>query len=148
MSARACDNQPEHVVRETIMTRRRLLLFGVLAAITTVAMVALWLLSPPTAITRQNYDKICKGMSRAEVEAILGVPNQITDEPRLYTWFKVARGRPTDWYLGDRHLQPGPDDRHVETASWYSLEIRIEIDFDDNDCVCGTKYLFAYDANK
>jgi hypothetical protein len=57
------------------MTRRarRMLLFGLPAAVVAVA-VSAWLLWPRTAITRENADKIRMGMTLAEVEAILGGP--------------------------------------------------------------------------
>jgi hypothetical protein len=55
------------------MTRRtrRLLLFGLPAGLVA-AMLAVWLLWPRTAITRENADKIRMGMTLAEVETILG----------------------------------------------------------------------------
>jgi hypothetical protein len=53
------------------MTRRRLLLFGLLAAVTGLGG---WLLWPRSAITRENAAKIQIGMTLAEVEAILGGP--------------------------------------------------------------------------
>src|ERR1700722_14500609 len=61
--------------RTATMTRRRVLLIGLLAA--TVALgVCEWMLwpRPPSAITRANAAKITEGMTLAEVEAILGGP--------------------------------------------------------------------------
>jgi hypothetical protein len=56
------------------MRRRRLLLFGLAAGLIVLA-VGTWLLWPqPTAITEENYGKIRVGMTREEVEAILGGP--------------------------------------------------------------------------
>jgi hypothetical protein len=52
--------------------RRPLLL--TLAATLLVTLVAVWLLWPRTAITRENAEKIRPGMTLAEVEAILGGP--------------------------------------------------------------------------
>jgi outer membrane protein assembly factor BamE (lipoprotein component of BamABCDE complex) len=130
-------------------TRRRLLLFGLLAGVTVAILLAgaMRLLSPSRAITRENYAKIHKGMPRDEVEALLGAPDQIADEPLFNRWFKVATRQPAQWAVGDLQL-PGPDAPNGRTASWYSLEIRIIIDFDDNDCVCGLQYLFAFDPRK
>jgi hypothetical protein len=60
--------------------RRRLLVFGLHAALAAVALAA-WLLRPPgTAITRDNAEKIQRGMTLTEVEAILGGPAR--DESR------------------------------------------------------------------
>jgi len=52
------------------MTRRRMLLLGVLA-IAVVLAVGVWRLWPQTAITLENYERINDGMTRAEVETIL-----------------------------------------------------------------------------
>jgi hypothetical protein len=51
--------------------KRKLLALGVLALLGAAAFV-LW--PRPNRVTRENYDRIRKGMSRAEVEAILGPP--------------------------------------------------------------------------
>lgn len=55
-------------------TRRRLLLFGLLAGFTVVGMLVAWLFLPRTAITPKNAAKIQVGMTRSEVESILGGP--------------------------------------------------------------------------
>src|SRR4051812_12875345 len=52
---------------------RRLLLFSVPAALVA-GLLAAWLLWPRTAITRENAERVQVGMTRAEVEAILGGP--------------------------------------------------------------------------
>jgi hypothetical protein len=55
---------------------RRWKLFVVLAGLAVVGaacVVVLWQ-RPSSRITRENYNRICEGMSRAEVEAILGPP--------------------------------------------------------------------------
>jgi hypothetical protein len=54
------------------MTRRRLLVFSLIATLVGLG-VGAWALWPQrTAITRENAAKIQKGMTLAEVEAILG----------------------------------------------------------------------------
>jgi hypothetical protein len=55
------------------MTRRRLLLFGLLAGLLALGVCG-WLLLPRTAITRENAAKIQVGMTLAEVEVNLGGP--------------------------------------------------------------------------
>jgi hypothetical protein len=65
------------------MRRRRLLaaLVG-LAVVVTAGMFVLWpRLEPPSRITRENSDRIQVGMSRAEVEAILGPPGDYRNGP-------------------------------------------------------------------
>ncbi len=52
---------------------RRALLLGIVIALAALA-GTVWLLWPRTAISRENAEKVCAGMTRAEVEAILGGP--------------------------------------------------------------------------
>jgi hypothetical protein len=52
--------------------RNRRLLFGLLAGVTVAVSLAVWMLWPRSAITCENAAKIQKGMTLAEVEAILG----------------------------------------------------------------------------
>jgi hypothetical protein len=55
------------------MRRRKLLVVLVgLAVAVTAGVVVVW--PPPSRITRENFDRIVRGMSRAEVEAVLGPP--------------------------------------------------------------------------
>jgi hypothetical protein len=53
--------------------RRRLLILAVAGTVVMLA-VGAWLFWPRTAITRENAAKIQRGMTLAEVEAILGGP--------------------------------------------------------------------------
>jgi hypothetical protein len=58
------------------MRRRKLLVALVgLAVVVAAGAVVLWpQAAPPSRVTRENYDCIQEGMTRAEVEAILGPP--------------------------------------------------------------------------
>jgi hypothetical protein len=63
------------------MAKRRLRLVA-LAGLTVVAAgVAVVWPRPPSRITRENFDRIPTGMSRAEVEAILGPPGDYRTGP-------------------------------------------------------------------
>jgi hypothetical protein len=56
------------------MRRRKLLVvLAGLAVVVAAGVVVLWP-RPPSRITRENFERIKEGMSRAEVEAILGPP--------------------------------------------------------------------------
>jgi hypothetical protein len=55
-------------------TRRRLLVFGLLAAVVLLSIVAALVLWPRPGITRANATRIQVGMTLAEVEAVLGGP--------------------------------------------------------------------------
>jgi hypothetical protein len=57
------------------MRKTRWLLIGLLlACIGGVVLVVVALLPPPPGITKENFDRIEVGMTRAEIEAILGGP--------------------------------------------------------------------------
>jgi hypothetical protein len=56
--------------------RRRLVLALILLACAVLAGASAWLFWPRTAITRANAEKIEEGMTRAEVEALLGGPHR------------------------------------------------------------------------
>jgi hypothetical protein len=74
------------------MTRRRVLLLGSVAVVAACAIVVtVW---PRTAINRWNAARIEKGMTRAEVEAILGGPPRQEGEP--YPIF-MSGPRPERW---------------------------------------------------
>jgi hypothetical protein len=57
-------------------TKSRLFLYGLLATVVLVALIAtLVRLKPQSSISRANYDKIQPGMAITEVEAIVGAPS-------------------------------------------------------------------------
>jgi hypothetical protein len=68
------------------MRRRRLrwvLALAGLGVVIVAGAVVLWP-HPPSRITRENFDRIKVGMSRPEVEAILGPPGDYRMGPTLY----------------------------------------------------------------
>jgi hypothetical protein len=79
------------------MRRRKLLCAMVtLAVLVAVGVVALW--PQPERITRENFNCVQTGMSRADVEAILGPPGDyrtmLTEEP-LEETLRSVRKHPT-----------------------------------------------------
>jgi hypothetical protein len=65
------------------MRRRKLLLVLAGLAVVFCAAGAFLLWVQPSSVTRENCDRIKAGMSRAEVEAILGPPGDYTTGPRV-----------------------------------------------------------------
>ncbi len=63
---------------------RRLLLLAVVAVAMTLA-GGVWLLWPRSAITWENYERIHNGMTRGEVETILGWPAHDESNGRIGT---------------------------------------------------------------
>jgi hypothetical protein len=112
------------------MTRRRMLLFGLLAAVAAVVgiAVAAWLLWPGSAITRENAADIREGMTLAEVEAMLGGPAR--DE----TTGPVEREEPPEfaepdargirWRITFLDMRSG-------VHRWESDQARVWVHFDD-----------------
>jgi hypothetical protein len=126
--------------------RRRTLLVALvgLAVVVAAGVVVLWP-RPPSRITRENYGLIREGMTRAEVEAILGPPgdyrtrlgeSELSDQswnpdladygPKIATWLTLDdNGRP---------LAP------VSAGIWISDSIRIDVwTLDDSGRVMGTE---------
>jgi hypothetical protein len=66
------------------MRRRKLLAAVALGVLALVAVGAIALWPQPSRITDENFDCIHKGMTRAEVEAILGPPGDYTTGPVNY----------------------------------------------------------------
>jgi hypothetical protein len=101
------------------MKRRRLLLFGLLGLLALLG-VGVWMVwSSQSAITVENGDKIRVGMTRAEVEAILGGPEQ--NETSGWITFDGEGGI----ILKDK----------VSPGIWASDRVFIHVTFDDNGLV-------------
>jgi hypothetical protein len=118
------------------MKRRRLLLFGLLVAIT-LAMVGgiwWWAVWPHTAISRENAARIDKGMTRAEVEAILGGPARI--EPSTGVVPDLDLNLPENDQLlrlmEEQQLALIAETRPIaERPIWVSDNVSIYVRFDD-----------------
>jgi hypothetical protein len=95
-------------------TRRRVLLFGLLAGLLALG-AGVWLLWPRTAITRENAAKIRDGMTLTEVEAILGGP--ATGQPTR-SW--ITFPDPVGW-KSRRHSDENP------SFWWCTDEIHIGV---------------------
>jgi hypothetical protein len=86
------------------MRRRTLLVvLAGLAVVVAAVAVVLWP-RPPSRITRANYDRIRAGMTRAEVETILGPPGDYRSAPAAYSDGKMTDA--DEGYL----LEEGVDD--------------------------------------
>jgi hypothetical protein len=105
-------------------TRRRLLLFGLLAGLLAMA-AGVWLLWPRTAITRENAARIQEGMTRQEVESILGGPQRVEVGGKTMTG-----GSGTSRVV--HVMKPGV---YAEFPFWVSVEAWIVVSFDENERV-------------
>jgi hypothetical protein len=91
-----------------------------LAAI--VAVGAVFLLTRPSRITRENFDRIHTGMRREEVRAILGPPGDYSTGPGEYKgWSPVAGVR---W-----------DDNPAADDVWLSDDMDIEVSYSNTGSV-------------
>jgi hypothetical protein len=75
------------------MTRRRVLLLGSVAAAAALAL-AVWALSPSSAINAENAARITPGMTLAEVEAILGGPARDETDGERYVEYHEGLTEP------------------------------------------------------
>jgi hypothetical protein len=101
------------------MTRQRYLISGgVLAAITCVACLVSWLVVPTTRVIRANYERIERGMAKAEVEAIFGGPADFVEGgPEEPIWWREA------WVDAETHTTIqvyffAPDGK-VANSNWF-----------------------------
>ena len=102
-------------------SRLRWVLAG-LAVMTVASVVVLWP-RPPSRITRENHSVIQHGMSRREVESILGPPGDYTTGPT----------RPIFVYA---RLTPD----HTPWVEWNADKASIKVCFGDNGTVRYTEY--------
>jgi hypothetical protein len=103
------------------MTRRRVLLLGSVAVVAALA-VAVWVWPRPSAITVENAERIQNGMTRAEVEAILGGPARWEASSDAVTTARHGHARPSE-----------PPDHQ-----WVSDYAVVWVFFDDDGLVLGT----------
>jgi hypothetical protein len=68
------------VIGGDVRRRTLLVVLAGLAVVVAAGVVVLWP-RPPSRITRENYDRIRAGMTRAEIETILGPPGDYTTAP-------------------------------------------------------------------
>jgi hypothetical protein len=104
------------------MRRRKLIAAGVgLAVLVAVGTFALW--PSPDRITRKNYERIQKGMSRAEVESLLGAPGDYRTGPVGYeaAEYKEAVGRPASNSI-----------RGIKPALWLGDHALVEVAFGED----------------
>jgi hypothetical protein len=113
------------------MHRNRLLLgAGALALLGIAGPVALLIPRPGAGITRENYERIGKGMTEAEVEDALGCP------PGDYTGGRYAP--PAYLPAGVGLLIPDlndPDFKWPKVAQWVGQDLAIEVWFAPDDRV-------------
>jgi hypothetical protein len=115
------------------MTRRRLVLIGLVAVLVLIGLGLLW---PATAITRENAARIQVGMTLAEVEALLGGPDRIDTtapvEPDAVDDQEAARPEAVQFQLTLTRLGKS---RRAQIGSslrtWGSDRIAIFVVFDD-----------------
>jgi hypothetical protein len=67
------------------MRNRLIIAFGFLVALI-VSGASVGFRSAPATITKENYDRIRLGMTRSEIEAILGPPGDYTTRPTSDLW--------------------------------------------------------------
>jgi hypothetical protein len=107
-----------------VMKRKRLLL--VLAALAVLAVVGTWVLWPrPERVTRENFARIRKGLSAAEVEAILG-PCHAFEAPRPdghsgWAWFSADD--PPEWFSVEFDASGSVEETSAERAKGSRWEI-------------------------
>ena len=104
------------------MRRRKLLVvLAGLAVAVAAGVVVLWP-SQPSRITQENCDRIKKGMSRAEVETILGPPGDYRTGPLqdVLVWHPILDG--TTWH-----------DQCTNSSAWVGDTGWVRVQFNNGD---------------
>jgi hypothetical protein len=108
-------------------------LLGLFSVVASLACAGwLWLISPPYRIDRNSYDRIGPGMTRAEIEAIIGVPRGVYlmkdsyhgGQPRTYgacgaVWEEKVKGASCEPWICDTAVLLvwfGPDGGAIRKA--------------------------------
>jgi hypothetical protein len=110
------------------MRRRKLLVvLAGLAAMVAAGVVVLW--PPQNRITQENFDRVREGMSRAEVEAILGPPGDYSTGP-------TNSFHPVSVISNDlRRVEIGP-----YAFDWRSDDLSVHVLFIDSRVVVADAY--------
>ena len=106
----------------------------VLAAAAATVALGLWLALAPERdhpLSVETYRKITLGMTRAEVEAVVGGPPGAVGPPPKYLSGGVVE---YEGHIGPHGFFVGP------TAEWYGHRGRIVVGFDDGGRVKGKQY--------
>lgn len=102
------------------MSKRFLLVVGLLAAVVLGSYVALWLTRPMDRITRAEFENIRPGMAVEEVETILGKPTENDAEAPII----MFEGGPMSFASPDRF----PPEK---LRQWIGKEHAILVELDD-----------------
>ena len=92
------------------MTKKRwIVLAGMLAACVCLTLAVLALLPPPPGVTWPNIERINDGMTRAEVETILGGPGESLMQNSIMIWFNPQTKTNVIVYFDDANRVIGKD---------------------------------------
>lgn len=120
------------------MGKRLLMLLTCLTGLALVGGLAFWWTVPGTAITRANYDRIQVGMTRQEVDDIMGGPprNEATDAQFVSMWEIEKDGSLVEVdrryaIMVDRHTRHGFYKMHgLGYGRWVNDQINVWVFFD------------------
>jgi hypothetical protein len=116
------------------MRRRKLLVALVGLAVVVTVGVVVFLSEPPSQITRENFEHIHRGMTREEVDAILGPPgDHRTSRGENYSPVKAGpatwQADPDEYWpgLATWHDAPAPLGEHWVRAVWIGDKVSVEV---------------------
>jgi hypothetical protein len=117
-------------------TKKRLVLISALPVIIVVALGVLAMIPPRPGVTKANFDRIEKGMTRAEVERIFGGP---ATEPNIAVLKDVYRNREQVEAIFGREGQGTEWGRYWKAddgaiaAIWFSDDCVTDTAWEDSD---------------
>lgn len=125
---RACVQCAQLITEETMTKKRRCLIsVGILAACVCATLVV-FALVPEPGVTKTNFDRIEKGMTEADAEAIFGRPSgstlTIVDQKNGFaSTIRFDAGKGCSWHGADGDVMVLFDkDRRISRATWIEHE--------------------------
>src|SRR5262245_19296789 len=127
--------------------KRWLLAIVVVAAITGICFSLL--LNGENRITLSNFRELKDGMTRDEVEQILGGLGSDGSEPSYLHWLRVIARNPTDWTaLAVIEPDKNSDRRACVSKNWYTTTSRIGVTYDEGNRLLAAWFLMTFDPHK
>jgi hypothetical protein len=122
--------------------KRKLIWLGAALAILLLCAAAVWFLWPAgPSITVETYERLRPGMSRSEVEGMLGGPGGTRQGFVLWMDNRTCFMGPGEDLLNENREQPG-------IKYWYHDTGIVVVRFDDDDCVAAKQFLSVPESSR
>jgi hypothetical protein len=130
------------------LSRRKRWLLAIVLVAAIAGISFFFLFKGDNRITLSNFRQLKDGMTREEVEQILGGPGSDTAEPIHLHWLRIATQRPTDWAFLCVVDSADPDRQARVTKHWHSVTAWVSVNFDEENRLLGATFRATCDPFK